>query len=135
MQLPLEISARQIELTPDLDADLRRRAAKLERFFDRITSCRIAVEGPSHHHQAGGPCRVRLDITVPGSELVASKEGEELNAVIRAAFQAAERQLEEFADRRRAHVESPALPADGGELGSEAAGFPVPGPVPGPIPE
>jgi ribosomal subunit interface protein len=113
MQVPLEISARLIELTPDLEADLRRRSAKLERYFDRITSCRIAVEGPSNHHQAGGPYRVRLDITVPGSELVANKEGEELNAVIRDAFQAAERQVEEFADRRRGDVKTPVLPPEG----------------------
>ena len=122
MLVPLEISARQIELTPDLEADLRRRAAKLERFFDRITSCRIAVEGPSNHHQGGGLYRVRLDITVPGSELVAKKEGEELNAVIRDAFQAAERQVEELAERRRAHLKSPALPEE--EPDVEAAGSP-----------
>jgi ribosomal subunit interface protein len=113
MQVPLEISTRQIELTPDLEADLRRRVAKLERFFDRITSCRIAVERPSNHHQEGGPYRVRLDITVPGSELVAKKEGEDLNAVIRDTFQAAERQVEEFADRRRGDVKTPVLPPEG----------------------
>jgi len=122
MLVPLEISTRLIELTPGLEADLRRRAVKLERFFDRITSCRIAVEGPSAHHQEGGPYRVRLDITVPGSELVAKKEGEELNAVIRDAFQAAERQVEELAERRRAHVKSPAPPEE--EPDVEAAGSP-----------
>jgi ribosomal subunit interface protein len=118
MQVPQEISARLIELTPDLEADLRRRAAKLERFFDRVTSCRIAVERSSNHHQAGGPYRVRLDVTVPGSELVANKEGEDLKAVIRDAFQAAERQVEELADRRRAHVKGP-TPAPDGEQSSE----------------
>ena len=64
------------------------------------------MEGPSNHHQGGGPYRVRLDITAPGSELIANKEGEELNAVIRDAFQAAERQLEELADRRRGDVKT-----------------------------
>jgi len=113
MQIPLEISTRQIELTPDLEADLRRRAAKLERFYDRITSCRIAVERPSNHHQEGGPYRVRLDITVPGSELVAKKEGEDLNAVIRDTFQAAERQVEELADRKRGDVKTRVLPPEG----------------------
>jgi ribosomal subunit interface protein len=113
MQVPLEISTRQIELTPDLEADLRRRSAKLERFFDRITSCRIAVERPGNHHQEGGPYRVRLDITVPGSELVAKKEGEDLNAVIRDTFQAAERQVEELADRKRGDVKTRVLPPEG----------------------
>jgi ribosomal subunit interface protein len=113
MQIPLEISSRQIELTVPLEEDLRRRAAKLERHYDRITSCRIAVERPSNHHQEGGPYRVRLDITVPGSELIAKKEGEELNAVIRDAFQAAERQVEEFSQRQRGAVKTQVLPPEG----------------------
>jgi ribosomal subunit interface protein len=113
MQVPLEISTRLIELTPALEADLRRRAAKLERYFDRITSCRIAVERPSSHHQEGGPYRVRLDITVPGDELIAKKEGEDLNAVVRDAFQAAERQVDEYSQRRRGEVKTQVLPPEG----------------------
>jgi len=67
MQVPLEISTRWIDLSPPLEGELRKRADKLERRFDRITSCRIAVERPTgNHHQEGGPFRVRLDITVPG---------------------------------------------------------------------
>jgi ribosomal subunit interface protein len=92
---------------------LRKRATKLERHFDRITSCRIAVERPSNHHNEGGPYRVRLDITVPGSELVANKEAEDLNIAIRDAFDAAERQVEEFSRRRRGEVKTPAGPPTG----------------------
>lgn len=113
MQVPLEISTRRIELTPDLEADLRRRAARLERFFDRITSCRIAVERPSFHHNEGGPYRVRLDITVPGSNLVADKQAEDLNVAIRDAFQAAERQVEEFSQRIRGEVKTQVGPPEG----------------------
>ncbi len=106
MQVPLEISTRLIQLSPALEADLRKRAARLERYYDRITSCRIAVERPSNHHNEGGPYRVRLDITVPGSELVANKEAEDLNTAIRDAFQAAERQVDEFSQRRRGEVKA-----------------------------
>lgn len=113
MQVPLEISTRLVELTPALEDDLRKRAAKLERYYDRITSCRIAVERPSNHHNEGGPYRVRLDITVPGSELVANKEAEDLNTAIRDAFQAAERQVEAFSQRRRGDVKTPVGPPTG----------------------
>ncbi|HEX2223438.1 MAG TPA: HPF/RaiA family ribosome-associated protein [Thermoanaerobaculia bacterium] len=114
MQVPLELSARAIELDSAMEADLRRRAAKLERYYDRITSCRIAVERPTgNHHNEGGPYRVRIDITVPGSELVAAKEGEDLNATVRDAFKAAERQVEEFSQRRRGDVKTPVLPPEG----------------------
>lgn len=113
MQVPLELSTRRITLSPALEAELRKRATKLERHYDRITSCRIAVERPSNHHNEGGPYRVRLDITVPGSELVANKEAEDLNTAIRDAFDAAERQVEEFSRRRRGEVKTPAGPPTG----------------------
>jgi ribosomal subunit interface protein len=113
MQVPLEISTRRIELTPDLEADLRRRATKMERLYDRITSCRIAVERESLHHNEGGPYRVRLDITVPGSELIADKEAQDLNIAIRDAFQAAERQVDEFSQRRRGEVKTQVGPPEG----------------------
>lgn len=114
MQLPLEISTKYITLTPDLEAELRKRVDRLERYTDRITSCRIAVELPTgNHHQEGGPYRVRVDITVPGSELVASKEEEELYAAIREAFTAAERQVESWSQRIRGDVKTPVLPPEG----------------------
>lgn len=113
MQVPLEISTRLIELDPMLEAELRRRAAKLERFYDRITSCRIAVERPSNHHQEGGPYRVRVNVTVPGTELVANKEGEDLNTTLRDAFSAAERQVDDFSRRRRGEVKTPSGPPQG----------------------
>ena len=113
MQVPLELSTRRITLSSALEAELRKRATKLERYYDRITSCRIAVERPSNHHNEGGPYRVRLDITVPGSELVANKEADDLNTAIRDAFQAAERQVEEFSRRRRGEVKTPVGPPQG----------------------
>lgn len=113
MQVPLEISTKLIELSAPLEADLRRRAAKLERHFNRITSCRIAVERPSLARTEGGPYRVRVDVTVPGSELVSAKEADDLNVAIRDAFQAAERQVEEFSRRRRGEVKTPVLPPEG----------------------
>ena len=114
MQVPLEISARWITLTPDLEAELRRRAEKLERFYNRITSCRIAVEQhTANHHQEGGPYRVRLDITVPGSELVSAKEAGDLYGAVRAAFDAAERQVDAYSQKQRGDVKTPVLPPQG----------------------
>lgn len=107
MQVPLEISTRWIDLSPPLEAELRKRAGRLERHSDRITSCRIAVERPTgNHHQEGGPYRVRVDITVPGSELVADKSDEEVYAAVRGAFEAAERQVEAWSARRRGAVKT-----------------------------
>ena len=114
MQIPLEISTRDVNLSPAIEAELRKRADRLERHYNRITSCRIAVERPTgNHHQEGGPYRVRVDVTVPGSELVADKQAEEVFAAIREAFDAAERQVEAFSQRRRGDVKTPVLPPEG----------------------
>ena len=101
MQVPLDTSTLDINLSAPLEAELRKRAGRLERHSDRITGCRIAVERPTgNHHHEGGPFRVRVDVTVPGSELVADKQGAELFWVVREAFDAAERQVESWSQRR-----------------------------------
>src|SRR3978361_1532541 len=102
MQIPMEISTRDVTLSPAIEAELRKRADKLERHYNRVTSCRIALERPTgNHHHDGGPYRVRVDVTVPGSEVVADKQSEEIFIAVRDALAAAERQVEEFVDRRR----------------------------------
>jgi ribosomal subunit interface protein len=113
MEVPLEVSARRLELSPALEAELRERADKLDRLYDRLTSCRIAVDGPTGKRNEGGPYRVRIDITVPGAELVANKESETLATALNDAFDAAERQVKEFADRRRGDVKTAAGPPYG----------------------
>ncbi len=114
MQIPLEISTRDVTLSPQIEGELRKRADKLERHYNRITSCRIALERPTgNHHHDGGPYRVRVDVTVPGSELVADKQAEEIFIAIRDAFDAAERQLEDFVDRRRDFLKPPSVSPEG----------------------
>ena len=124
MEIPLEISTRRLDLSPALEAEVRERSDKLDRLYGRLTSCRIAVEGPSNHHNEGGPYRVRIDITVPGSELVANKEAETLAAAMNDAFDAAERQVKEFAERRRGSVKTP---AEGSPRGTVVRIFPEEG--------
>ena len=43
MELPLQITFRHMD-TSDAVAAVRERAEELERFFDRIMSCRVVVE-------------------------------------------------------------------------------------------
>jgi cold shock CspA family protein len=78
-----------------------------------MISCRVAVEKPQEHQRSGSPYRVRFDVRVPpGHEIVAErKEGEgdlhdPLPKVVRAAFEAAERQIRELTAKRRREVKS-----------------------------
>jgi cold shock CspA family protein/ribosome-associated translation inhibitor RaiA len=113
MKVPLEISFGGIERNDSVEATIRERVAKLEKYCDYMTSCRVAVEQPHPSQHSHNPYRVRIDITVPpGHELVAVRESrkgsgsEELATVVREAFDAARRQLQELVERQRGEVKS-----------------------------
>ncbi|GIW70768.1 MAG: raiA ribosome-associated inhibitor A [Planctomycetota bacterium] len=107
MQIPLEIAFRGVEPSPAIEQKIREKAAKLERFYDRITSCRVAVELPHQQHRKGNQYRVRIELTVPGREIVVARDPAERDdhgnvyAAIQDAFDAVRRQLQDFVSARR----------------------------------
>jgi cold shock CspA family protein/ribosome-associated translation inhibitor RaiA len=104
MQLPLQITARDVSLSEAAEGDIRAKAANLDTYYDGIMSCRVVVEGPVRHHRKG-PYTVRVDLTVPGAELVVDRQADEdLYVAIRDAFDAARRRLEDYARRQRGDV-------------------------------
>ena len=66
MQIPLQISFHGMEPSPAIEARIREKAAKLERFHDRIVGCKVVIEAPHRHHHKGKLYNVRIDISVPG---------------------------------------------------------------------
>lgn len=127
MQIPLNLTTRRVDLPPALDDLIRRKVEKLERFSDRIIRCDVVVEGPGDRHETGGPYDVRLDISVPGSELVVNQRtAETLRGAIEAAFDAAERQVEEYSRKQRGEVKTAVHPPEGPVVGlfpDEGYGF------------
>lgn len=102
MKLPLQITTRNVSLSEAAENTIREKAAKLETFYDRIISCRVLVEAPHRHKHRGVPYNVRLDITVPGGEIVVRREpNEDLYVAIRDSFDAARRQVQSFVRRQR----------------------------------
>lgn len=108
MKVPLEVSYRGVEKTEEIDALVHEKVAKLEEVYQSINSCHIAIEKAHDRPSHGSPYRVRLDITAPpGHEIVAESNPSEgtqydpLDAVIRDAFDAAQRQLKKLARRQR----------------------------------
>lgn len=95
MKIPLQITLRNIAKSEAVEAAIRKRAAKLARYHRRIVSCRVVVEIPSRHKQQGKEFVVRLDVKVPGSEIVVNHDhSEDLYAALHEAFHAAQRRLE-----------------------------------------
>ena len=90
MLLPPEIKTRGVPLNEQEREDLARRVAQLDRYYDRIMSCRVALEAPVAHHRHGGPYGLRIELHVPGSVLVVDRsEEEDLQAAVQAGFDAA----------------------------------------------
>ncbi len=112
MQNPVQITFRGIPSSPALEEDIREHVARLERFYDRITRCRVVVETPHRHHQKGKLYHVRVDLTVPGGELVVNREPplhqthSDPFVAVRDAFNAVARQLEDFARRQQGRVKT-----------------------------
>lgn len=103
MQIPPEISYRHFDPSEELKAQVEAEIERLQRFYDRITSCRVVVEQPHRRRTSGNPYHVRIDVTVPGNELVVSRDpGDEESRkdpvmAIEQAFAAMQRQLEDHA--------------------------------------
>jgi ribosomal subunit interface protein len=108
MQIPLQISIRGMPHSAALDAEIRERAARLDHFDTRITSCRVVVEELARHHRQGREFAVRVEIRAPGrEEIVASRNhDEDVYIALRDAFDAAVRQLEDEVRKRRGDVKA-----------------------------
>lgn len=105
MKTPLQITFRDIERSDALEAHIRDKAEKLETFFEPIMSCRVVVEMPHQHKHQGKSFNVRIDIGVPGSEIVVNRDHhEDIYVALRDGFDAAKRQLQDYA--RRLHGET-----------------------------
>lgn len=107
MQIPLQITYRDMPSSEAVDANIRERVSKLELFADKITSCRVTIEAPHKHQTKGKLFSIHIDITLPGHEIVVSRQPdnrhahEDIYVAIRDAFDAARRQLEDY--NRRYH--------------------------------
>ncbi|HUI28163.1 MAG TPA: HPF/RaiA family ribosome-associated protein [Candidatus Kryptonia bacterium] len=124
MQVPVQITFRDMKPSEAVEARILERAAKLEAYYDRIISCRVIVEAPHRHHHQGKLFHIRIDVKVPDGELVVSREPAEHHAhedvfvAVRDAFNAVQRRLEDYARRQRhdVKVHEPPLSARVGRL-------------------
>lgn len=110
MQVPLELAFHELEPSEFVETHIRDRVESLERFHNKITSCRVTVEAPHRNEQRVTQFRVRVVTRVPGSDLVAeSKPTEDTEPrqdvyyAIDEAFDAAEKQLRRLSEKLRAN--------------------------------
>ena len=102
-----EIRFRDFQPSDDLVASVNEDAEKLSRFFDRIQSCRVTVDAPHRHQHKGKRFHVLIHLAVPEATIDVDREADDdagdqsIRAALRDAFDAAGRQLKEYAARRR----------------------------------
>jgi cold shock CspA family protein len=110
MQLPLQIAFHNLPPSETLEAVIRENAAKLDEFYNHVMRCRVVIDVPHQHHRDGNLYQVRIDLTVPGGEIVVNREpslheaNKDFRQAVRDAFDAVRRQLEDFARRQRGAV-------------------------------
>jgi ribosomal subunit interface protein len=103
MQTPVQIAFHGLDCSEAARGLIQEKADWLERFYDRITGCRVVVETPHRRRRQGNEYLVRIDLSVPGGELVVNRDfaHQDLDVAIGRAFDAARRQLEEHVRRRQ----------------------------------
>ncbi len=112
MQIPVQVSFKDVPVSDAVEAAAWEHVAELERFCDRITSCRVVIAAPHRRHHKGAVFTVRVDLTVPGEEIVVNREPgldhahEDVHVAMRDAFQAVRRRLEDHARRVRQQVKT-----------------------------
>ena len=127
----MQITYRNMETSNAVSTRIREEAAKLDEFFPRITSCRVVVEAPHRHQKSGDHFQIRIELGVPGCELVVSHQPslrakpsrdeesdssmkladihpdhKDVYVTLRDAFASARRQLKDYGQRLRGDVKS-----------------------------
>lgn len=130
MILPIQVTFRDIPHSDAIEAMVSEEAANLDQFYNRIIGCRVMIEVPHRHLEEGDHYHVRVDVTVPGGEIVVKREPslhtrqqdvrelerkkdweietshKYLGVAIREAFDTTRRQLQDYARRQRADVKT-----------------------------
>jgi ribosomal subunit interface protein len=116
MQEPLQITFKELEHSDAIEAWVREHAAKLEKFYEPIIRCHVVIETPDRHSHHGQLYGVRIELTVPGDEIVVSHQGpkdhahEDVYVALRDAFKAARRQLQDSIRKKRGKVKQHEAP-------------------------
>ena len=85
----------------------------------RAIGCQVMFEEPHQHHHQGNLYHFRIDLTVPGKEIVVKRSPgdehahEDAFVALRDAFDAMRRQLEDYVRKRRGEVKTQEVPPHG----------------------
>ena len=70
---PLQIEFHNTPPLEPVESRIRQELAEIEKFYNRLVSCRIDVEAPEHERR-GSVCKVRIDLGLPTEDAKAWAE-------------------------------------------------------------
>ncbi len=105
MQVEPQITFKNLDTSPGLEALIRQRIDGLEQMHPRIISCRVVVEVPRRASETAKlPLGISVEVEVPGKPTIVAKDQQERHeakgdhtAPVNNAFDAVERQLDKIA--------------------------------------
>jgi len=112
MRIPFQITYHNMEPSAAVESAVREKVEKLGKYSDKITQCQVIIDAPHKHHHKGKLYSLTIELHVPDSEVVASRNPsadhahEDVYVAIRDAFDSARRQLKEYEERRRGKVKN-----------------------------
>jgi ribosomal subunit interface protein len=119
MNIPVQITFRHIEQSPALEERIRKLMLRLEKFSAHILRCHVVVAAPHQHSRQGTIFEFRIEITVPGEQIVIDRthplhqSHEDPYVALRDLFRAARRKLEEYERQQRLEVKTHFEPKQG----------------------
>jgi cold shock CspA family protein len=138
MLMPPQVTIRGFTPSAEIEALVLERVQWLERYYQGIVSCRVSIDAPHRHRRAGRHIHVAIELTLPDTEPVIVNHEPSLHGllkdtgtgehakeseiegvhryapvVIREAFDAARRQLQDAARRQRGAVKVHEVPVHG----------------------
>lgn len=111
MAIPLNISFHGMASSAALESHIREKADALAQMHPNLTRCNVTIEQPHHHKHQGNAFNVRIDLYVPGNEIVVNRDAhEDAYVALREAFDAAKRQVLRHAQKKRGDIKRHSLP-------------------------
>ncbi len=128
MPIVTQVTFRNCAPSAAIERDIQRRADKLARLCTRIVRCAVVVELPHRRHHGGNWFHIRVELTLPGEDVVINHEpkrvepsrygdlegdarlgepnatGRHSRVAVREAFEAASRRLRQHAQLLRGDV-------------------------------
>jgi len=96
MQVPAQITFRDVKHSPEVEAHIREKISKLDKYLGNIIACQVVVEY-ANKQQSGNQYNVRVIVSVPNKELVSTHNHDEnMYVSIKEAFDDVVRQMEAY---------------------------------------